>query len=144
MTAHEIISELARRGVALRAEGDRVIAKPLSAVPPELREAARQHKAEIVAALASKSDPAGEALAVLARLRGYVLPDGRIEAARLIVERLRPMLATPDLDPAAALGVLQAVQAELTALGGAYDPELADAIGPVNRAFPGAQLVKVQ
>ena len=48
LTAHEIISELTRRGVALRAEGDRIIARPLSAVPPELREAVRQHKTAVL------------------------------------------------------------------------------------------------
>jgi hypothetical protein len=48
LTAHEIISELTRRGVALRTEGGRIIARPLSAVPPELREAVRQHKTAVL------------------------------------------------------------------------------------------------
>ena len=55
------------------------------------------------------------------------------------MDRLRPLLAVPELDPAAALAALQAVEAALTALGGAYDPDLADAIGLVDGVFPGAR-----
>jgi hypothetical protein len=65
-------------------------------------------------------------------------------AAREIVDRLRQVIAVPDLDTAEALSVLQAMEAELTALGGAYDPDLADAIGLVGAAFPGAQLIEVR
>jgi len=44
------------------------------------------------------------------------------------VERLCPLLSVPELDPAEALTALQATEAELTTLGGAYDPDPADAI----------------
>jgi hypothetical protein len=39
------------------------------------------------------------------------------------------------------LVALQAVEAELTGLGGAYDPELAYKIGLIQGTFPGARLV---
>jgi hypothetical protein len=84
------------------------------------------------------------AVTILRRLKGYTLPAGRMPAAREIVDRLRQVIAVPDLDTAEALSVLQAMEAELTALGGAYDPDLADAIGLVGAAFPGAQLIEVR
>ena len=36
MNGHSILAEFTRRGITLRAEGGRLIAKPLSSVPPEL------------------------------------------------------------------------------------------------------------
>jgi hypothetical protein len=156
MNAHEITRELTRRGVSLRAEGDRIIAKPLSAVPLGLREAARAAKPQLLALLASQSvadakpgtfaanDPAAEALTVLARLKGYTIQSGRMPAARAIVERLRHLLTTPELDATAVLTSLQAVETELTALGGASDVGLADVIGLVDGAFPGARLIEVK
>jgi hypothetical protein len=54
MNAHSILVEFRLRGIELRAEGDKLIAKPLSAVTPELRESVRQHKAEILSVLVSK------------------------------------------------------------------------------------------
>jgi hypothetical protein len=61
MNARSILTEFNRRGIELRAVGNKLIAKPLSAVTPELRESVRQHKAEILSALASK--PADQAAA---------------------------------------------------------------------------------
>jgi hypothetical protein len=56
MNAQSILTELSRHGVRLRAEGDKLIAKPLSAVTPELREAVRQHKAALLDLLRIPSD----------------------------------------------------------------------------------------
>jgi hypothetical protein len=96
------------------------------------------------APIPSANDPASQALGILARLKGYTLPEGRMAAACAIALRLRPLLAAPELDPGAALAALQATEAELTALGGIYDSDLADAIGLVNGAFPGTQLIGVK
>jgi hypothetical protein len=46
-----------------------------------------------------------------------------------------PATDRPELDPAETLAALQAVEAELTALGGYYGPNLADAIGLVSGVF---------
>jgi len=159
MTPHEILTELARRGVTLRAEGDRIIVKPLSAVPPELREAARVHKQELLELLATQpesdakqappstaDDPASQALAVLARLRVYSVPAGRMEAAKRTVELLQPLLSTSEdqVDPAAALSQLQMVESELIELGAQLDPEITAAIEAVTHTFPGARLVAIK
>jgi hypothetical protein len=65
-------------------------------------------------------------------------------AARAIAERLRPLLVVPELDTAAALAALQAMEAELTALGGSYEPDLASAVGLVSGVFPGTRLIQFQ
>jgi hypothetical protein len=52
--------------------------------------------------------------------------------------------AAPELHPAEALAALKTTEAELTALGGSYDPDLAAAIGLVNGVFPGARLIRLQ
>lgn len=51
MTPQTILNEFNRRGIRLRAEGDKLIAKPLSAVPPELRAAVRVNKAALLTCL---------------------------------------------------------------------------------------------
>jgi hypothetical protein len=58
MNAQSILAEFSRHGVRLRAEGDKLIAKPLSAVTPELRAAVRQHKVALLALLAAKHEQA--------------------------------------------------------------------------------------
>ena len=52
MTATEIIRDLQSRGVELRAEGDRLRFRPKEAVTPDLIKILKQHKAEIIAAVA--------------------------------------------------------------------------------------------
>jgi len=51
MTATEILSELARRGVHLEVAGDKLRWRPKEAVTPDLVETLKQRKAEIIAAL---------------------------------------------------------------------------------------------
>ena len=51
-----MIAELTRLGVRLRVEDGRIFAKPLSAVPPELREAVRAHKAELLVTLCAERE----------------------------------------------------------------------------------------
>jgi hypothetical protein len=93
----------------------------------------------------SDPDPAGYpaeiALTIIRHLRGYVLPAGRMPVARAIAARLRPLLASADLDLADTVRRLIAVEDELTRLGGQFDPELAEAIEVVTRTFPGSKLV---
>ena len=62
MTAIDIIQDLRRRGVELQAAGDRLRFRPAGAIPPDLLERLREHKAEIIAAL--------ETTTVRARVRG--------------------------------------------------------------------------
>ena len=57
MTATEILNELQRRGVELRAEGDRLRFRPKEAVTPDLIKILKQHKAEIIAAVAGDKLP---------------------------------------------------------------------------------------
>ena len=54
-----ILTELGRRGIRLRAEGDKPSPRPLSAVSRELREAARQHKTTLLALLSEHPSGAG-------------------------------------------------------------------------------------
>ena len=51
MIANQILSELWTLGVRLTVEDGKLIAEPLSRVPPDLRARAGEHKAEIIAAL---------------------------------------------------------------------------------------------
>lgn len=48
----ELLAELWRRGIELRADGDRLCYRPVSAVPPDLRSQLAQHKPELLAILA--------------------------------------------------------------------------------------------
>ena len=51
MTAKEILSELTRRGVHLEVAGDKLRWRPKEAVTPDLVEALKKWKAEIIAAV---------------------------------------------------------------------------------------------
>ena len=62
MTATQILCELERRGVRLEAVGDRLRYRPKDAVPAEMVEVLRAHKAELLQALRE--------LKVKARIRG--------------------------------------------------------------------------
>jgi hypothetical protein len=44
----EVLFEIQRRGVTLLVRDGKLIARPISAVPPDLAERARQHRAEII------------------------------------------------------------------------------------------------
>jgi hypothetical protein len=57
MTAVIVIAEAARLSVELRAAGDRIVARPRAALTPELAEAIRQCRAEILALLAAAVPP---------------------------------------------------------------------------------------
>ncbi len=155
MDARTLLENLTRRGVRLTAEPPKLVAEPSDLLTDEDRQAIRAYKAELLGLLAPQpavdakpgvpaaDDSAGEALAILLRLKGYTLPAGRMPAARAIVERC-PLLALPELDPAEALAALTATEAELTALGGIFDPDVAAAIGLVGAGFPGARLIEVR
>jgi TubC N-terminal docking domain len=52
VTAAALVADLRARGVELVAAGERIRFRPASAVPPELRERLRVHKAEVLALLA--------------------------------------------------------------------------------------------
>jgi hypothetical protein len=165
MNTAALIHDLAVRGVEFSVRGDKlIIDAPKGALGLSEIDQLREHKAEVLALLKPRAesaavvpsrsattevpDPASntaasEALVVLRRLKTFTLPSGRMPAARVIAERLRPLLTVPELDPAAALAALQATEAELTALGGAYEPELADAIGLVSSVFPRTRLIRL-
>jgi TubC N-terminal docking domain len=55
--ALEVLSEIQRRGVTLLVRDGKLIARPISAVPPDLAERARQHRAEIIRLLHCPPDP---------------------------------------------------------------------------------------
>lgn len=86
-------------------------------------------------------ETAEKALELLARLKGYTLPSGRMPVVRALAEQLE---AFKNAAPETILRKLESFEAQLIALGGAYDPELAEVIGLVNDAFPGSRLVEVR
>jgi hypothetical protein len=101
-----------------------------------------ESKPKFVFRVVQKQPDKAAALALLERLKAYMLPSGRMAAARIIVERLRPMLAAnTDIDLVEAAALLADIEAELNQLGGRCDVELAEAIAVVTRTFPGARLV---
>jgi hypothetical protein len=55
--AFEVLSEIQRRGVTLLVRDGKLIARPISAVPPDLAERARQHRAEIIKFLHCQPGP---------------------------------------------------------------------------------------
>jgi hypothetical protein len=65
-------------------------------------------------------------------------------AARILVQKLEPLLAMPDFDPGQGLTALRECESALIALGGRPDPALAGAIGMVRQVFPDARLVGVK
>jgi hypothetical protein len=146
MNIAALLKEFDRRGVRLRIEAGSIIARPLSAVPQDLRRAATEHKAELLEVIR-----ANEALALLRRLKTYTLPTGRIPAACEIAERFaarlvrwehgRPVFESDD--PGRILGLLREIEGELIALGGAPDP-LVESVAMIQRAFPGTRLVEVR
>lgn len=55
--AEEVLSEILGLGVTLRVRDGKLIARPIRAVPPDLAERARQHRAEIIKLLYCPPDP---------------------------------------------------------------------------------------
>ena len=53
MTPAALRAELERRGVVLRAVGDRLLYRPIEAIDPELRAALKMHKSAVLAGLRS-------------------------------------------------------------------------------------------
>src|SRR5208282_2655469 len=81
-------------------------------------------------------EAAGDALMLLARLRGYMVPGGRMSVIRELALRLR------NLDePFAILNALQLFESELICLGGKCDDDLVETLALVKRSLPGALLV---
>jgi len=153
MSANTLLEELNVLDIQVELLGNgNLYVAPRSKLTDTLIERIRAAKPHLVQMLAAKDlqppvvayDPTSEALAILLRLKAFTLPTGRMPAARAIVEGLRVLLAKTNFDPVEALAALQAVENELAALGGAYDPMLADAIVPIVHAFPGAELVELK
>jgi hypothetical protein len=84
-----------------------------------------------------------EALAIVRRLKTYVLPVGRVRAARAVVQRLWPLLQ-PCQSPKEVLLAVRTVEAELKMLGAYPEPELAATVELINGAFPGALMRDVR
>jgi hypothetical protein len=147
VNAVAILKEFNRRGVRLRVEAGRIVARPLSSVPPDLRKAAIEHKAELVERLL-----VDEALGLLNRLKCYTLPTGRIPAAREVAERCSARLFGREDDTsidrsdnlAIVLAALSDIERELITLGSTLDPELLKTIAMVEKAFPGVRLVDIR
>jgi hypothetical protein len=174
MKATELLTDLAGRGirVTVTADGTYLEVQPASLMTDGDRQMIRAHKPELLGLLALKPAPArgpaaeqkhteppcgnrsapapatdpdlDAALAIVWQLKAYALPEGRIPAAHGIAERLRPLLAGPELNPSEALAALLVAEGELNGLGGRLDRELAEAIGLINGVFPDARLVKVK
>jgi hypothetical protein len=140
MNAEALLSELRARGIRAEPRPDgRLRLTPKERLTPELIEQARRLKSEILTHL-----QIDHALAILHRLKTFTLPAGRMPAARAIVEMLKPLLDSPDIDPSEAVACLEAVEFELIAMGAKPDPELAETVAMVKRVFPGAELIEVR
>jgi hypothetical protein len=142
VTAVDLLAEFHRLGIWLGVRNGMIVARPKGATPPELREAVKAMKADLLRTLPEapddkEFDAAGMALALLARLKGYTLPSGRMPVIRALAERMRGLA-----DTSAILGALRNFERELIALGGEHDRELAEAIAKVEGVFPGARLAK--
>jgi len=143
MTAVDLVAEFHRLGISLAARNGMIVARPKGTTPPKLREAVRAMKAELLQTLPEARDDeepvdaAKTALALLARLKGYTLPSGRMPVIRDLAKRMRGLA-----DTAAILHALRDFERELIALGGEYDRELAGAMAMVERVLTGARLVK--
>jgi hypothetical protein len=100
------------------------------------RARAEMDESSRVADCASNLDMREQALVLLAKLRGYTLPAGRMPVAREMAQRLRGLE-----DPREIAEALGKFEAELIALGGEYDPQLVAAVEAVSQVFPGVRLV---
>ena len=154
MTPQGLLAEAARRGIELYPDGHTIRYRGPKTALADLKPKLAAHKGELLTLLRAAQDriAAGNALAHLQRLKTYTLPAGRMAAAREIAWRCGERLMVwangepADLtdDPIRILHALQDIERELVALGGAPDPELADAIKGVTDTFPGATLVAVR
>jgi hypothetical protein len=72
---------------------------------------------------------------VLNRLKGYTIPMSAIGAARDMVRVLRTAK-----DPETMLAALEKFEMELIAIGGEYEPGLAETILSIKDVFPDAKL----
>ncbi|NOT02350.1 MAG: hypothetical protein HOP29_17220 [Phycisphaerales bacterium] len=80
-TVTQLLQDLQRRGVTVRAVGDRIGFKPADAVPPELVERMRRHKTELLAMLRGRNrrPPVGplpvQPSAFTTTPKGFVVPN---------------------------------------------------------------------
>ena len=148
-----LIANFTRRGIALRPMGDRLVVEPASKLTNQDRQLIRQHKIALMNVLVAQRagiprsrvlsenndeaiEAAGDALMLLARLRGYMVPGGRMPVVRELALRLR------NLDePFAILNALRVFESELIGLGGKCDDDLVETLALVKRSLPGALLV---
>jgi hypothetical protein len=100
MTAAELVSALASRGVQLVAEGERLRWRPAGAVSAEEREALVHHKAELLALL--RRQPAAPAAPTSVRLPGS-LEEEVAQEKEILAKRIA---ACPDQDLRRRLEVL--------------------------------------
>jgi len=133
--------------------GDRLVVEPASKLTNQDRQLIRQHKIALMNVLVAQRagiprsrvlsenndeaiEAAGDALMLLARLRGYMVPGGRMPVVRELALRLR------NLDePFAILNALRVFESELIGLGGKCDDDLVETLALVKRSLPGALLV---
>jgi hypothetical protein len=83
MTAVELLDDLTRRGFSMAREGDGIRVTPASRLTADVRQEVRAHRAELLALLAGRQEPAfawdqAEADHLLAQMRGAL---ARAEAA---------------------------------------------------------------
>jgi hypothetical protein len=92
MNAASLLHEFHRRGVRLWVEAGSVLARPLSAVTPNLRKIAADHKAELLALLAVPAVPDSEENAIdrVARFDGWLPPSEIPAAVAREIQRIEP------------------------------------------------------
>jgi hypothetical protein len=139
MTPSELLINLRSRGIRVTPSGGYLVIEPSELLTDTDRDALRAAKPQLLEMLAED-----EALAIVRRLRFFSFPTGRMPAAAAVLIRLAPLSEAPfePLEP--VLLELRRIEAELVALGGSYDQELAEAVEQVQSVFPGAKLIEVR
>lgn len=77
-TVTQLLQDLQRRGVTVRAIGDRIGFKPADAVPPDLLERMKRHKAELLQALRADAGRRAVGPLPVQPSEFTTLPSGRI------------------------------------------------------------------
>ena len=141
MSFAALLTDLERLGIRPVLRDGRVkLAGRRSRLTSELIEKARAHRGALDAYARAEEDRAvaDKAVELLNRLKGYVIPAGRMSAVRGLAVQMRGLTA-----PDKMLSALKNFERELITIGGEYDPRLAKAVDIVHRIFPAAQLILV-
>lgn len=117
----------------------RLKARPAGVLPAELEIVIYNRAVEIITLLRAEQESVltAQALELLKRLKGYIVPSGQMKTARNLTVRIRGIT-----DPIGIVMALKNFEQQLITLGADYDPQLAETVDVVGRSFPDARLIK--